>query len=261
MNAVNLIPLESRGAGSNGRAGVGAYAVLGGLAALVAASTLWTVTGKQISEREATLAQVTAQAQAAEASAGDATPFQQFSQIAQQRSETVKSLATTRFDWSHAMREISRVLPADVWMTTMTGSAGATDDAPTPASSAAPAPTFELVGCTRSQTQVANLMARLRAVDGVRKVSLRSSEKPEATATESECPASRASDPKFSMVISFKVPGGTEQPVDALGQVPEAAPAPAAGTAAAPAGATATAPADPTASAPTAVPAPTGATR
>ena len=68
----------------------------------------------------------------------------------------------------------------------------------------------------RSQAKVARLLARLRTIDGVRKVSLKSSEKPEAKG-DAACPANRKSDPRFSIAIAFAVPGAPKASVDSTG--------------------------------------------
>ena len=64
-----------------------------------------------------------------------------FRELAGNRVSTVTTLSTTRFDWAHAMREVSRVLPADAWLTgDVRASRAPASAAPTPATSAAPAP-------------------------------------------------------------------------------------------------------------------------
>ena len=135
---------------------------------------------KQAGDREAKLQRVTAQAAAAEQRASSSAAFVEFERLARTRVQTVQRLSTTRFDWAHAMREVGRVLPADVWLTDLNGTSGGGSSAPTATTSAAPAPVITLQGCTRSQAKVARLLARLRTIDGVRKVALKSSEKPEA---------------------------------------------------------------------------------
>lgn len=240
MRAVNLIPGDDRGSRAVRAAGTGGivYVLLGGLALTVALAGLWTNSSNQISSRQAKLATVTIAADAAEARASDAAPYEAYASLAEARLATVASLSATRFDWAQSLRELSRVLPADVWLTSLDGTSGATGEAPTTTASAAPAPTFEFVGCTGSQAKVARLMARLRAVDGVRDVELKTSEKPEGEG-DRDCPANASSDPKFTIVIAFKGPGAARDTVDATGQVvtaPAAAPstaaaAPAAGTA------------------------------
>jgi Tfp pilus assembly protein PilN len=220
MKAVNLMPDDDRGshgAGSYGTGGI-VYVLLGGLAVMVALAGLWANSNNQISSRRATLDTVTIAAIAAEARAAKAAPYEAYASLAHARLATVASLSATRFDWAHSLRELSRVLPADVWLTSLDGTSGATGAAPTTTASAAPAPTFEFVGCTGTQTKVARLMARLRAVDGVRDVDLKTSEKPDVGG-DKDCPANAASDPRFTIVITFKPPGSAKDEVDATGQV------------------------------------------
>lgn len=234
MRAVNLIPGEDRvsRAARSGDSGGVVYVLLGGLAVMVALACLWASSDHQISSRQATLAQVTAEADAAEARAADAAPYEAFAALADARVSTVTSLSKTRFDWAHSLRELSRVLPADVWLTSLDGNSGATGVSPSTTANAAPNPTFEFVGCTGTQAKVARLMARLRAVDGVRDVSLKTSEKPDGPGDE-DCPANAMSDPKFTIAIAFKAPGADRDAVDAAGQaVTDTAAAPATSAAA-----------------------------
>jgi Tfp pilus assembly protein PilN len=227
MRAVNLMPGDdhrSRGGRSDGTGGI-VYVLLGGLAVMVALAGLWASSNNQISSRKTALDRVTIAAIAAEARAAKAAPYEAYASLADARLATVASLSSTRFDWAHSLRELSRVLPADVWLTSLDGTSGATGAAPTTTASAAPAPTFEFVGCTGTQTKVARLMARLRAVDGVRDVALKTSEKPDAVG-DKDCPANAPSDPKFTIVITFKAPGSAKDTVDAAGQVVTAPAAP-----------------------------------
>jgi len=224
MRAVNLMPRDSRSMSSSGSgSGAGVYVLLAALGALVVLATMWALAGKQVDDRAAELKVVEAKVTAAEKRAGDSAAYVAFAKLANDRVLTVSTLSTTRFDWAHAMREVSRVLPADVWLTTMAGISGAQEAAPTPSASAAPAPTITLQGCTRSQAKVARLLARLRTIDGVRKVSLKISEKSDAKGDKEACPANRVSDPHFTIAISFAVPGAPGEKVDATGQVQEAA--------------------------------------
>ena len=226
MRAVNLIPRDARvSRGAVATSGSGVYVLLAGLAALVLCAAVWAIADKQVGDRQAKLARVTAQAAAAEQRAAASAPFVAFEQLARDRVQTVTRISTTRFDWAHAMREVSRVVPADVWLTSLTGASGAAGDTPTPTSSAAPEPTITVVGCTHSQSKVARLMARLRTIDGVRRIALKSSEKPEAKGDD-DCPANATSDPRFTIAISFAVPGGADTAVDSTGQIPSSAAAP-----------------------------------
>lgn len=212
MRAVNLMPGAGRGPRAAGGGSRGAaYALLGALAALVVLASLWAIANRQAGDRRAQLDRASAGAGAsaaaaeARADAGVARPYEDFSRLAKDRIATVSALASTRFDWAHALREISRLLPADVWLTELSGASGSDGQAPSPTTHAAPAPTFKLDGCTRSQGKVAQLMARLRAVDGVRDVDLGKSEKPESGGDRG-CPANRDSDPTFTITMSFAAP-------------------------------------------------------
>jgi Tfp pilus assembly protein PilN len=223
MRAVNLMPRDARRlARVPSESSWGVYALLVGLAALVVLATLWTLAGKQVSDRTAKLERLQAATAAAEKRAGDGAAYVAFAKLAGKRVSTVTSLSATRFDWAHAMREVGRVLPADVWLTGMSGVSGADEAAPTPATLAAPAPVITLLGCTRSQARVAQLLARLRTIDGVRKVSLKSSEKPDSENQDAACPANRSSDPVFAIAVAFAVPGAPKDTVDSTGQIASA---------------------------------------
>lgn len=232
MRAVNLIPEEGRGGSRRGSLSLGSggasYALLGGLAVMVGAVGVHSMTKKQIDDRQVKLERVQAETTAAQARAGAAAPFQAFSQLANDRAATVKSLTTTRFDWAVAMREISRVLPSDVYLESLKGASGGSAEAPSPTTSVAPTPSFELVGCTGGQANVARLMGRLRAVDGVRGVNLASSEKSDGQQGQAQgeggCGKGRAGDAKFTMSIRFD---GKSEPISpvAAAAVPGAAPA------------------------------------
>ncbi|MDQ3677792.1 MAG: PilN domain-containing protein [Actinomycetota bacterium] len=248
MRAVNLMPGDRGGRASRsaGSSPSGAYLVLGALGVLVVFVSLWAVTNKQIDSRTTKLEKANAEAQVAERRAQASAPYQEFAELARNRNATVTSLSATRFDWSHGLREVARVVPDDVWLTAIDGSSGAGDAAPGPTSSAAPAPRFEMTGCTKSQANVARLMARLRAVDGVRSVELKTSVKPDEVSSE-DCPANKPSDPVFTIVISFGVPGEPKASVDSTGQIPTSAPsAPASSSGTAPAPAPVTPSANPT---------------
>jgi Tfp pilus assembly protein PilN len=234
VRAVNLMPSDA-GAARSGRGGGGpAHVLLAVLAAMVVLASLWAVANRQVGDRRAQLDSANAEASAAEARAGAAAPYAEFGRLAQDRVATVSALARSRFDWTHAMREIGRLLPADVWLTELSGASGAGDETPSPTVSVAPSPTFKLDGCTSSQARVAWLLARLRAVDGVRDVDLGKSEKPE-TNGDTSCPAHAASDPRFTITIAFAGPNAPKDTLDAAGQV--AAPAASAAPAATPDGA------------------------
>ena len=42
----------------------------------------------------------------------------------EQRAATIASLADSRFDWQRVMHELALILPGDVWLTNLSGTAG-----------------------------------------------------------------------------------------------------------------------------------------
>jgi Tfp pilus assembly protein PilN len=224
MRPVNLIPREER-AGERRplRGGPLAYIVVGALVAALLGITVLVVTGNQISDSKAELAQIESEKTAVEARAQALDAYTQFHSVSAQRVATVASLANSRFDWERVMRELALVLPGDVWLTNLTASASPAV-APEGAASVSlrssiAGPALELVGCARSHDAVAGFVKALENVDGVTRVGVQSSSLPTG-ATEGGDSASSASSTcqtrdfiaQFQMVAAFDaapVPVGT----------------------------------------------------
>ncbi|WP_205697987.1 PilN domain-containing protein [Conexibacter sp. SYSU D00693] len=221
MKAVNLIPVEARrgGGSAGGHSGGAVYALLGALAVLVVLAGLWVAAGRQADDRRAELADVRAQADAAEARAQALAPFSRFAAVAQSRLQTVQGIAGSRFDWSHTLREVARVIPADVSLEGLDGSVAGSAGAATAgtASASAGGPTLKVTGCTTRNESVARTMAVLRQIDGVASVQLTQSEKQGdrggpagatgvagAAGGGSTTASCRGEAPKFEMTLSFK---------------------------------------------------------
>jgi Tfp pilus assembly protein PilN len=217
MKAVNLIPAdERRGVGSAG-SGLATYVLLGALAIIVAVGGAYTLANRTISDRRQELADVQARAQAAASETQALQAYTSFRALREKRSETVRSLATSRFDWSHALHEVARTVPSNAWLTamraTVTPSTSVDGGVTDPLRSAVAAPAIEIVGCTTSQDKVANVISSLRRADGVQRVSLSSTEKLDASGASSgstgggdDCRNGNTRFPKFSMTIFFNAP-------------------------------------------------------
>lgn len=209
MNAVNLIPRDARG-GSGGTlsaASGGTYALLGGLAVLVAATAAMTLAGNQVDDRQAELNRVNAQAQAAESRVTVSSPYDDFAEMAKARVGTVTSLSAERFDYEQTMGEISRTLPAGTYLEAM--KATTTPEGADPAAAAAAtSPSVELTGCTSDNIGVANVLTRLRAVTGSPTIALKTADQAEDNAGEDGCGKARATDIKFVVTMTFAAKGG-----------------------------------------------------
>jgi Tfp pilus assembly protein PilN len=218
MKAVNLIPGEQRqGSGSfTGRSGGGALIVLGLIAGLAALVAMYGSAHHRISSQKGEAATLTSQASAIQARTGRLTPYVSFVSMADQRMQTVSQLVQARFDWSHALHELGRVLPAGTALGSLHGTVGhagqssGSSSATTAAAGASPAsstppgstPVFTLTGCATSQSTVAQTLQRLRLMDGAGEVQLQSSTKAGGSsgASAGSCPGG---DPTFSVQIVF----------------------------------------------------------
>jgi Tfp pilus assembly protein PilN len=222
VKAVNLIPGDLRRAsGSPGATGPGVYVLLGVLGVLVVLVSAWGLASRSVAQGRADVDRVRAEADAAEVRAGQLKPYAEFSAMRAKRVETVTSLSRSRFNWPFALREVSRVLPGDVWLTQVVGTVApgvqldeAGGGVTAPLRSQLGSPAIELLGCTTGQKAVARYLARLRSVQGVTRVSLAQSEKVDVRdgterssgegANSADCRQNDRRIPQFALVIFFE---------------------------------------------------------
>jgi len=215
MRAVNLIPSDIRpgAGGAAGRSGGAAYAVLGGLALAVAMFGAYTKTNASLHDKEAKVASLEQQATSAEAHASSLVAYTTFADLRTKRVATVKQLAAGRFDWAHALHEVARVLPANAWLTQLTGTTSPSVNIPGGGAGGTstlrgtlPVPAIEMTGCTTSQASVAKMMARMRLIDGVQRVSLSDAQKSDTASSGGSggagCDVSTHF-PTFNIVVFF----------------------------------------------------------
>ena len=239
MKAVNLIPSDLRRAsGTAGSTGPAVYVLLGALTVAVILVAAWAVVGRSVKQTQSDLDKVRVEAVAAEQRAGQLKPYAQFRDMRVKRVETVTSLSRSRFNWPFALREVSRVLPDDVWLTNVTGTVApgvqledAGGGATTQLRNQLNAPALELVGCSSNQEAVAKYLARLRSVQGVTRVTLAQSEKLDVAESSGgggasegggDCRQGNRRIPKFELITFFE--GSTATPSSGS---PGGAPAPA----------------------------------
>jgi Tfp pilus assembly protein PilN len=223
MKAVNLIPGEHRqGAGSlTGRSGGGALIVLGMVAGLAALILMYGSASHQISTQKGQAAALSAQADTIKARTGQLAPYTSFVSMANSRTQTVAQLVQARFDWSHALHELGRVMPVDTSLATLhgavgpAGTTGASSTAAAPAAGGTPAsstpagsvPVFTLTGCATNQATVAQALQRLKLMDGASEVQLQSSTQSGASSAGASTSASGggcgSGDASFSAQVVF----------------------------------------------------------
>lgn len=223
MRPINLIPPEQRrGEHAPLRSGALAYIVLAGLVLVLGGVTALVLTNNEIGERESDVARLEAEDAAAAAKAERLSAYTQFRNLSEQRVATVASLADSRFDWERVMRELSLILPKDVWLVSLEASAGGGESGEGGAAGIA-GPSLSLSGCANGQEGVAGFVTALKDIDGVTRVGVESSELPEQQSDSGgggggsdgggEC-QTRDFIAKFQIVVAFDaapVPASTSE--------------------------------------------------
>jgi Tfp pilus assembly protein PilN len=182
MRPVNLLPPEERRDGqAPTRTGPMPYVLVGALVLLLVGVTAFVLTGNQVSERETDVARLKHEDAEESARAERLAAYTQFQTLHEQRVATVSSLANSRFDWERVMRELSLILPKDVWLVGISASASPEADTGGAGSATAlragsPGPALELSGCASGQEAVAGFVTALKDIDGVTRVGVQVSE-------------------------------------------------------------------------------------
>jgi Tfp pilus assembly protein PilN len=219
MRPVNLIPQdERRGDRAAMRTGAFSYVLLGALAAAVLAVAALGLTSKQVSDRKSEIAQLQQEQQAAEAKAQSLEAFTNFRAAQEARSSTIVSLAQSRFDWQRVLNEFARVIPSNVWLVQLAGTADPTvsveNSIDIQGRDSVPGPALEMQGCAPSQDAVAGLISNLQEIDGVTRVGLESSEKSDdvqsvasaaAPASDSAAPTANTDCRTRDFILQFKI--------------------------------------------------------
>jgi Tfp pilus assembly protein PilN len=218
MRPVNLIPPEQRrGIDAPIRSGPLAYMAVGALAAILVAVVAVVSTGNTIKDRRAELASLEQRKGAAETQLRSLQPFATMRNVSEQRTATVSNLARSRFDWVRVMDELARILPSDVWLVNLTGTVSSDVQIDNGASITTrgdvDAPALEIVGCASGQDAVARFVADLQDVDGVTRVGVNNSKRPERSTSGSPSAGSgggstdecRTADTitRFEIVVAF----------------------------------------------------------
>jgi Tfp pilus assembly protein PilN len=227
VRPVNLIPPEERrGEKAPMRTGSLAYVVVAVLAVALLAVVGVVLTNNQISDGMSQKSSLEAQVSTAQAEADRMSSFADFASLQQAREQTVTGLAQSRFDWERVLRELAIVIPHDVWLTGMNASVSpdaASTSAGSSASSTSSAgsesvtgPSLHIEGCAAGHEAVARFLAALHDVDGVTRVSVLKSDRPDlassgvaatadssGTAVGSEGCSSRDFISQFEVIAAF----------------------------------------------------------
>lgn len=111
-----------------------------------------------------------------------------------------------RIAWDRVLRQVSLVLPEDVWLTSLSASAASAAAAPAPdaTQAAAAGSGFTLTGATYSQNGVARFLSRLAVIPDLANVRLQSSQSQLVNERELV---------QFTILADVRAPGSASAPV------------------------------------------------
>ncbi|HWN21916.1 MAG TPA: PilN domain-containing protein [Gaiellaceae bacterium] len=176
MRAVNLLPRDAPVKSFAANRGVAFGGVAGAALVLAVLATMTLSAGGEVTQKQGELdalrAQIAAVPRPVEQETGGDV------QLAAEKGARVGALSLAlggRVAWDRVLRQVSLVLPEDVWLTTLSATApsagaAAAEEGTTAASG------FSLVGSTYSQDGVARFLSRLSVVPDLANVRLMSSQ-------------------------------------------------------------------------------------
>jgi Tfp pilus assembly protein PilN len=175
MRAVNLLPRDEVPKSFQAKRGV-AFGAGGGLALVtVALTALMLAASGKVSENQAAVDSNKAELAALPKPAGadkDVAADAALVGDLNQRSNALSAALATRVAWDSVLRQVSQVLPEDVWLTSL---ASASADASESDPNAGGANGVVLTGSTYAQSGVARLLSRLSVAPTLTNVRLQSS--------------------------------------------------------------------------------------
>jgi type IV pilus assembly protein PilM len=182
------------------------------MVALLAAAVVYLVVlSNQVSSGRERAGSLTGKIAAAEHQAAALKPYHDFADATIARRETVASVAGTRFNWDRTLRQLAKVGPDGVWLTSAKGTlapttqvdGGGSDGDTGGLRGALSAPALELAGCATRERSVPAYMDGLYGLTGVTDVGFSRTETVGGTGSGLAC-GDGASGTRFSLVAYFK---------------------------------------------------------
>src|SRR5918995_1778594 len=163
MRAVNLLPRDEAKRSFEARRGVVFGGVAGAALATAVLASMTMSAGGSVSGKQEELDAL--RAQVADTSKEDAFAAEKGARVG-----ALSAALSGRVAWDRVLRQVSLVLPEDVWLTNLTAAA------PDAAQQSATGSGFTLTGATYSQNGVARFLARLAVIPDLANVRLQSSQ-------------------------------------------------------------------------------------
>jgi Tfp pilus assembly protein PilN len=200
MRAVNLLPSDV----DQGRKGPPVAIVAGCAGAVLAMAVLaggYLQASSKVGDANGQLSALDVQLAAIPQPAAEPSTLSALPQERQARVSALAVVLSQRVAWDRILREISLVLPDDVWLNALQATAPSSSSTPAPATTPGAATTastgFKLTGFTYSQAAVARLLSRLSVIPDLSDVQLLS-------ATQQDL--------QDRKVVQFTIAGNVKQP-------------------------------------------------
>jgi Tfp pilus assembly protein PilN len=175
MRAVNLLPRDDAKRQRSQPGAVLLTAVLGSVLVTALLAGLFLTSSSAVSDRQSQLD--AARAELAAIPPAPAAPAD-LSGLETEKGARVtllgKALAS-RVAWDRVLREVSLVLPEDVWLESLAANAADPNFVPTPGKTEAPSGAFTITGFSYSHDGVARLLSRLSVIPSLDRPTLGSS--------------------------------------------------------------------------------------
>jgi len=189
MRAVNLLPRDESADGRRGPPLPILAACVGAVLVSAVLALMYLSAGSSVSEQRQALDQAQAELAALPTPPAPSPVDSQLPQVRQTRVTALAGALAQRIAWDRLLREVSQVVPSDVWLLTLNGQSPTI--APPAAAAGSTLPQgFTVSGCTYSQESVARFLARLDVVPDLQNMTLgRSASETNASgSTGGSCP-------------------------------------------------------------------------
>jgi Tfp pilus assembly protein PilN len=225
VRPINLIPDDERrrSAGVATRTGPVAYLLVGTLAVLLIGVVMLVLFTNSIHDREGEVSRLQSEVSVASAQASRLAPYTDFKNVTESRSRTITELADARFDWARVIRQLSLVLPSDIYLDKLTASGGAGGSS---SESGISGPSLALVGCGTSQALVGSFITALKEIDGVTRVQLKKStvvNTGTGGGSGAAGPCAANGKAQFEMAVAFDAAPASPDSATAIAEEPEEA--------------------------------------
>jgi Tfp pilus assembly protein PilN len=174
MRAVNLLPRDEKRQ-RNQPGAVTLTGVLGAVLVTAVLAGLFLTTSSGVSDRQSDVDALRAEFAAIPPAPEAPTSSSGLETEKSQRVTLLGKALATRVAWDRVLREISLVLPEDIWLETMAANAADPNFVPTPGNTEPPKGVFTITGYSYSHDGVARLLARLSVVPQLDRPTLGSS--------------------------------------------------------------------------------------